>query len=217
MINDIFIHPTSIIGKNVELKAGVKIGAYCIIGELYDDEYTNDKKIIINERAIINHHSVIYDNVVIGEEVILDPFSRVGPNAIIGPKTRLLYGARVHEEVVIGKSCSISGNCPDRTTFGDNVIHLGRIAHSYYYPFADWDEPAEPGPTLGSCVVVGVDALIIGPIKIGDNIFIFPKEIVRNDLAGDGIFKDGKYINMPNWPRYFRMLEKIYSKNHHEY
>lgn len=208
---NISIHPTAIMGKNVKLEKGVKINAYCIIGESFNEGKDKKGKIIIKKGATINHHSIIYNNVVIGEGTILDPFSRVGPNAKIGSNTHLLYGARVHEEVTIGDSCSIGGNCPDRTTFGDHVVHLGRIAHSYYYPFEDWDELEEPGPSLGSHVVVGVDALIIGPVKIGNNVFIFPKEIVRDDLPDDGIFRDSKWQKMPNWTKYLRMLGKISS------
>ena len=209
--NNNSIHPTAIIGKNTAIEKGVKIGAYCIIGDTIYDEHMTNGKIIIKKRAIVGHHSVIYSDVVIGADTVLDPFSRVGPNANIGSNTRLLYGARVHEDTSIGNSCSISGNCPDRTTFGDHVIHLGRIAHSYYHPFDGWDEPEEPGPTIGSHVVVGVDALIIGPVKICDNVFIFPKEIVRENLSSNGIFKNGEWQEMRDWAKYLRMTGKIFS------
>lgn len=207
--NKIKIHPTAIVDKSTIIGENSEIGAYCIIGESDIEERTHGEKVIIGENAIIGHHSVIYEQVTIGPGVILDPFSRIGPNARIGAETKLLYGTRVHEEVIIGKHCSIAGNCPDRTTFGDYVIHLGRIAHSYYHPFENWDEPEEIGPTLGSNIVVGVDSLIIGSVNIGDNVFIFPREIVRNSLPSDGIFKGGKWQKMPRWSEYLRVIGKI--------
>lgn len=208
-LTDVKIHPTSIIGKNVKIGSGSSIGAYCIIGLSVDGSDDSEGEVVIGPSTIIGHHTVIYENVVIEAGTILDPYSRIGPNAKIGSETRLLYGARVHEKVCIGSYCSIAGNCPDRTTFGDHVIHLGRIAHSYYYPFADWDAPEEPGPILGSYVVVGVDALIIGPVHIDDNVFIFPQEIVRMDLPSGGIFRSGQWHDMPNWASYLRAFGKI--------
>jgi UDP-3-O-[3-hydroxymyristoyl] glucosamine N-acyltransferase len=200
------IHPTALLVKDIVLGKDVTIEAYSVVGQSEDEDNVN---IHIGDDTIIGHHSIIYNNVIIGSEVVLDPFSRVGPNAKIGDRSKILYGARVHEEAEIGKDCSIAGNCPDRTSIGDNVIHLGRIAHSYYHPFAEWDEPQEPGPSIGSKVIIGVESLIIGPVSIGDNVFIFPKEIVRSNLPNGGIYKDGRWKKMPNWSKYLNILGKL--------
>ncbi len=203
------IHPTSVVEEYVHIAEGVRIGAYCVIGYSERGEHDPTQRIVIGTDTVVGPHSVLYDDVSIESHVVLDPFSRVGPHAHIGARTHLLYGARVHEHVEIGSDCSIQGNCPDRTTFGDHVIHLGRIAHSYYSPFADWDTPEEPGPTLESFIVVGAHALLIGPIHIGSNTFILPGEVVRTDLPGDGIFQGGRWHSMPNWATYLRILKKL--------
>ena len=210
-----YIHPTTIIGPKVETSPGVQIGAYCVIGAAHSSGSESSGSTRLGRNARIGDHCVIYEDVVIGKNTTVDPFCRVGPHATIGENAHLLYGARVHEEVKIGNSCVIAGNCPDRTQFGDEVMHLGRIAHSFHHPFADWDIPEEPAPVIVSYVAIGIQALIIGPVKIGDNTFIFPREVVRCDLPGNGIFKDGHWHDMPNWTKYLRILERIKCNNSH--
>src|SRR5579864_4127196 len=144
--HNVQIHPTAIVGKNVRIGEGAHIGPYCILGLSYSAADELSGEVQIGPDTMVGPHTVVYDDVVLEAGTILDPSSRIGPHARIGTQTRLLYGTRVHEETSIGSFCVIAGNCPDRTTFGDYVIHLGKIAHSYYYPFADWDGPEEPGP-----------------------------------------------------------------------
>lgn len=201
------IHSSAIIHHNVRLGKNVSIGAFCIIGE------TDEDIISIGDNTRIGHHSYIFGEVKIGRECEFDAFTRIGDYAEIGDKTRLLYGARVHCNVVIGNSCIIAGNCPDQTIFGDHVIHLGKISHSFYHPFANWDAPEEPGPTIASKVVIGTDANLIGPVNIGENVFIFPREIVRHNIPPNSIFMKGKVKYMPNWSDYLRSLGRSEWKN----
>jgi serine acetyltransferase len=215
---NVTIHTTSIVEPSVQIGAGSQIGPYSIIGLSERSETNSALEIVLEEGTIIGPHCVIYGDVHLGAGVILDPFCRIGPHATIGTRTRLLYGARIHEHVRIGSDCSIQGNCPDRTTFGNHVIHLGRIAHHYFSPFDDWDEPEELGPTLASNIVIGADALLIGPIHIGDNTFIFPRERVSTDLPGDGIFREGRWHHMPHWQTYLRILKKLdWASAHHPF
>jgi UDP-3-O-[3-hydroxymyristoyl] glucosamine N-acyltransferase len=207
--HNIFIHETSVVESQVQIGEGSRISAFCVIGLSEWGGSDPTGTIDLGPGTRIGSHCVIYGDVQLETGVTLDPFCRVGPHATIGARTRLLYGARVHEQVQIGSDCAIQGNCPDRTTIGHHVVHLGRIAHQYTDPFADWDEPAEPGPTLESHIVIGANAVLIGPIHIGSNTFIFPGEIVRTHLPGNGMFQGGKWQHMPNWPTYLRMLKKL--------
>lgn len=194
------VHPTALVAESAQIAPATVIGAYVIVEEV-DGEAPS-----FGTGAFIGHHSIIRGLVRIGASCCLDPFSRVGPDAEIGCRTRLLYGARVHEETSIGQNCVIAGNCPDRTTIGDSVVHLGKISHSFYHPFANWDDPAETGPKIGSNVVIGTDANIVGPVTIGNNVFILPREIVRIDIPANSVFRDGKPHSMPNWADYLRVF-----------
>jgi UDP-3-O-[3-hydroxymyristoyl] glucosamine N-acyltransferase len=199
------LHPTAIIGENVQLGPGCRVGPYAILGL----EVTGETRgqVTLGSGVTVGAHALLYGEVEIGDRSTLDPFSRVGPRAAVGSDNRILYGARVHEECVVGDRCRVAGNCPDRTIFGSDVVHLGRIAHSFHFPFAeDWDLPQEQGPSIGSRVAIGPEALIVGAITIGDNTFVLPGEVVRSDLPGDGIYRGGQWSTMPNWTKYLRLL-----------
>ena len=201
------VHPTALVGEGSQLGQGVIVGAYATIG-LLEGVAPDLPAPRIGDRCVIGHHCVIERGAVLETDVQLDPYSRVA-NAFIGNGTRLLYGARVHEDVAIGQDCRIAGNCPDRTVIGDCVTHLGKIAHGGYWPFLDWDEPKEVAPVIGSRVLIATDALLIGPIRIGSNVFIFPREIVRQDVPDDGIFRNGAFYRMPGWPRYLGVVGMV--------
>ena len=179
------VSPHALVDPHADIGEGVSVGPFSVIGSAVG--HTSEGPVRIGAHSAIGSHAIVYGSVTIGSRVSVDPFCRIGPYATIGDDCRLLYGARVHEEVTIGHHCVISGNCPDKTTLGDHVVHLGRIAHGFHHPFeTDWDGPAEPGPTIGSRVAIGVDAIIVGPVTIGDNTFVLPGEIVREFVARVG-------------------------------
>lgn len=203
------ISPHALVGANVSWGEDLTVGHFSVLGSEIGG-LGLDGSVRIGSGVRIGTHSIIYGDVEIGNRVSIDPFCRVGPYATVGDDCRLLYGARLHEEVSIGQRCIVSGNCPDRTKLGDEVVHLGRIAHGFHYPFEDdWDRPAEPGPTIGSRVVIGVDAIIIGSVEIGDNTFILPGEVVRESLPGNGMWRSGEWVAMPNWSSYLRLLRRF--------
>jgi UDP-3-O-[3-hydroxymyristoyl] glucosamine N-acyltransferase len=202
------ISPHALVGSNVEVGEDVEIGPFAVIGDHAGARGSG--RVSIGRRTSIGPMSVIFGDVTIGMNVTVDPHSRIGPFATIGNDTQILYGARVHEDVSIGNSCIVGGNCPDNTTLGDQVVHLGRFAHGFHFPFVeDWDNSPEIGPTIGSRVAIGVNAIVIGPVTIGDNTFILPGEIVRQSLPGDGIWRRGEWISMPNWTRYLRLVGMV--------
>lgn len=196
----------ALIAPDVELGDGASVGPFSILGDV--DGIDSHGHVRVGAEATIGPHVVVYGSVTLGARVVVDPFCRIGPRAVVGDDSQILYGARVHEEVSIGRHCVIGGNCPDRTTIGDHVVHLGRFAHGFHFPFEeDWDRPAEPGPAIGSRVAIGVNAIVVGPITIGDNTFILPGETVRESLPGNGIWRNGDWVPMPNWSRYLRLLQ----------
>ena len=169
----IFVHEKVKIGKNVIIghcscigigdpedgeiiiKDGVQIGAFCVV----------EFGAIINESAILNH------NCTIGSEVE------------IGKKTKVLPGQEVGWKARIGSNCIIGGNVADRTIIEDEVTFLGEIAHSHKDASRDWDTTEEPSPIIFRGSVIGVNALIIGPRKLGPCAYIGAGEIVRTDVG----------------------------------
>ena len=195
------IHPTAIIDGTVDIQDSASIGAYCVLEATAPGDH-----IIIRDEVTLGHHSVATGRVELGHGTVADPFTMLGPNSIVGARSRLLYGARLHENSIVGDDSVIAGNVPDNTRIGNRVVHLGRLAHSLHYPLAGWDSVAEMGPTIDDEVVIGVEALVIGAVSVGRNSLILPREIVRTDVPPDTVVRAGELLLMPNWRQYLRAL-----------
>lgn len=195
------VHPTAIIEGNVKISRSADIGAYCVL-----TAHAPSAEIVIADGVVLGHHSVVTGNVTIGRNTVSDSHTQLGPNTKVGERCHLLYGARLHDHSIVGDDCVIAGNVPDQTSIGNRVVHLGRLAHSLHYPFDDWDGPTEIGPTIEDEVIISVEALVIGPVHIGSNSLIMPREIVRSNIPANSVVRGGEAILTPHWRTYLRAL-----------
>jgi UDP-3-O-[3-hydroxymyristoyl] glucosamine N-acyltransferase len=174
--NGIFVHEKVKIGKNVT------IGHYSCIG-FGDPE---DGEVIIEDDVTIGAFCVIHFGAVIREAAYIDHRCVIGIEAEIGKGTQVLSGKEVPWRAKVGDNCVIGGNVADRTIIEDDVTYLGEIAHSHRDASRDWNTTEEPSPVIYKGSVVGVNALIIGPRKIGPCAYVGAGEIVRTDV-GEGV------------------------------
>jgi UDP-N-acetylglucosamine acyltransferase len=111
-----FIHPTALIGNNVQIGDNVYIGAYCIIGAApeWKGKEKEDKGVIINNVArltgLVTVDSGAEKPTVIGENCYLMKHSHVGHDAQLGNGVTLSCGAKVGGHSVIGDGTNIGLN-----------------------------------------------------------------------------------------------------------
>lgn len=172
----IFVHEKVKIGKNVT------IGHCSCIG--FGDP--SDGELIIEENVTIGAFCVIHFGAIIRESAYIDHKCIIGVEVEIGKNTQVLSGKEITYKAKVGQNCIIGGNVADRTVIEDNVTYLGEIAHSHRNASLNWDETVEPSPIIYQGSFVGVNALIIGPRKIGPCAYVGAGEVVRTDV-GDGI------------------------------
>lgn len=169
----IFVHEKVRIGKNVKIGHGSCVG----FGDPEDGE------LIIEDNVEIGAFCVIHFGAIIRDSAYIDHKCVIGIEVEIGRNTQVLSGKEVTYKAKVGDNCIIGGNVADRTTIEDNVTYLGEIAHSHRDASRDWDATEEPSPVIYKGSVVGVNALIIGPRKIGPCAYIGAGEIVRTDVG----------------------------------
>lgn len=172
----IFVHEKVKIGKNVTI-------GHCSCIGFGDPE---DGEVIIEDGVTIGAFCVIHFGAVVKEGAYIDHRCVIGIEAEIGKKTQVLSGKEVTYKAKVGDNCIIGGNVADRTIIEDDVTYLGEIVHSHRNASLNWDETEEPSPIIFKGSVVGVNALIIGPRRIGPCAYIGAGEIVRTDI-GEGI------------------------------
>jgi len=130
-----FIHPTAVIGENVEIGDGTYIGPFCIIGYPAEHKTYWDKpvgKVIIGKNCVItghvtidagtNHPTIIGDNVwmlkhshvghdaIVENDCTISCGAKVGGHAVIHKKSNLGLNACVHQWVIVPEGCMIGMN-----------------------------------------------------------------------------------------------------------
>jgi len=192
-----------IINGEVQVDPSADISPFVILGFQGDrteiKERHKSTTTIIGGNVWIGPFVTIYSGARIETGVKIDPYCRIGHNTSVGNKTRILYGARVHDDVVIGENCVIGGNCSNRVQIGNDVVHFGRITHKFNNPKADWNETEEPSLKIGDGSVIGAQALLVGDITIGSNVYIAAGEIVRTSVPDCCIVYKGKVHTQDEW------------------
>lgn len=186
----------SAIYSNVELGTGVEIGNYCEIGhpskaDLQGDDFSEKKlssfllpkKTKIGQNSIIRSQTVIYSHVQIGSQfntghrVLIREHTKigekcaVGTNVVIngfckiGDKTKIYTGAFLCQSLIIGKGVFIG----PEVQFSDNKwMILGRGLKSVI---------------VEDYVRIGIGAIILPGIRIGENAVIGAGTVVTKDVG----------------------------------
>jgi acetyltransferase-like isoleucine patch superfamily enzyme len=196
--------PPGYVYRGFGLPSAVQIGPYSLIGI----EPTSEPAGSIGEGSVIGAYCIVDWTAKIGDAVIVDHFCRIGARTRIGSGTRILYNARIFADVSIGSYCVISGDVPNRVVIGDCVTFMGEVAHSYRDPTRPWDS-VEPSPVIHEQSVVGMRALLIGPISIGPRAYIAAGEVVRHDVPPDSVLYRGRLSSLDSWRGVLRVREPL--------
>jgi UDP-3-O-[3-hydroxymyristoyl] glucosamine N-acyltransferase len=176
----------------VFLGEGVRIGPYCVIGYseqpaqaqlLSTDE---ESATSIGDKAVIYPFSIVHEGAKLGSGVVLDAHSAVGAGTKIGTKTRIVYGAKLYEQVSVGSNAIVSGFCCDGSRIGSDTTMMGNLVHKVTKPITneDWDRgpQLEGSPVIGNHVLVGFNATIVGSVKIEDDAVVGAGAVVLENV-----------------------------------
>ena len=165
---------------------GIKRKRLCVKYDLQNKEIERlPSKVKFGDRCVVCNNTVIYEGSIFGDDCFIDDFVRVGAYSRVGSGTMLLYGAKIYESVVIGRDCRIAGFLPHNVVIGNNVTMMGTITHKYRKPL-DWTRD-EPSPVIKDNAVVGLGAVIVGGIVIGENAYVAANATVTKDVPDNMI------------------------------
>jgi len=192
--NNIKIHPHVVISGLVEIDDNVEILPFAYIGRLpstspaikqSSENYTQLTK--ISSGTVIGPHAIIYagcqidqeclvgdaasvrEKVIVGQQVIVGRHVTIGPNVKIGARTRIVDFAHITGETVIGEDVFISTHV---CSANDNS-------------FATGDNIILKGQTIGDRVHVGLGAMLLPGISIGDDSVIGAGSIVTKNIPSN--------------------------------
>ncbi len=199
------IHPTAIIGENVELGKGVSIQPYVVIednGKIGD--YTTlcscvyvGRSTEIGKNCLIYPHVSIRERVAIGNRVIIHSGTVIGSDGFgfaalrgVHHKIPQIGTVEIEDEVEIGANVTIDRARFDKTWIkkGVKIDNLVQIAHNVVIgenSIIVAQVGISGSTTIGKNVIIAGQAGLIGHITVGENAVIAGKSGVTKDIPAN--------------------------------
>lgn len=144
-----------------------------------------EKPTIIGNNCRIRSGSKISAGAKLGNSVYVDFNSFIGTETEIGDNCIVGYMAQIYDEVKIRENSWICGFVGDRCKIGNNVTMMGKLIHKYN--FKPERRPVynekEESPTIEDYAVIGFDALVVGPVTVGEKAYVAAGAVVTKDVA----------------------------------
>jgi UDP-3-O-[3-hydroxymyristoyl] glucosamine N-acyltransferase len=170
--SEVLIHPTAQIHKNAILGTNVRIGAFCIIGNVE-----------IGDNTTILNNVILHDNVKIGNHCVIREFCSIGGQGFGFIKTT--EGNREHMphigRVVIEDFVQIFPfSNVDKATLGTTKIGRGSKIDHYCH--------IGHNSTIGRNSLITAKVVTAGGVVVGDDCFIGVSTIIKESLQiGNGV------------------------------
>lgn len=152
--------------REVHFTRTVRIGTGCIVGV----------------QAIIYMGTVIGEHCQIGDRAIIREGSRIGDRCVIGANADVQYGVSIGDNVKVMNASHISGGTVigDDTFIGPGVMTANdpRVTPGDYK-----DNPERRAPVIGKRVMIGVGAILLPGVRIGDDAVIGAGAVVTRDVV----------------------------------
>jgi acetyltransferase-like isoleucine patch superfamily enzyme len=196
-------------GRNVHISPVAQIGINVKIGDnttVYDNVVVGDNSVICNDcvlgEPLAAYYSVsAYDNppTLIGEGSLIRSHSIIYAGCTIGPGFSSGHRVTIREGTEIGQHCSAGTLCDiqGRVKIGNHSklhsnVHISQTctigSYVFLFPFSVMtNDPIPPcndvkGGQIGDFSVVGVHAVILPGIRVGQNCLIGANSVVRRSL-----------------------------------
>lgn len=188
------VHPTVVLGQNVQIGNAVTIGPYCVIGD----------NCVIGDYSELKAHVNVYANTKIGMHCTIHSGTVLGSDGFGYEvdeqgnwfKMPHLGGLLIGNNVEIGSNTSIDRGMIDNTILGDGVIidNLVQIGHNVI--IGDYTAIAGCAGVAGSTIIgkrclIGGAACIAGHIVLGDRVYITGTSAVNHSILEPGIYSSG--------------------------
>ena len=191
--SNIFIEDTVKIGKDTEIRSGVRITGNTIIGE---------DCLIYGDTLIEN--SIIDDNVIIKSSTVESSTIKSGTD--IGPYAHLRPNAYLDENVHIGNFVEVKNAKVGKGTKAGHLAYIGDaelgkdINIGCGVIFVNYDGKKKHKSIVEDNAFIGSNANIVAPVKIANKGFVAAGSTITKDVnEGELSIAREKQRNIPGW------------------
>jgi acetyltransferase-like isoleucine patch superfamily enzyme len=190
--DQVIIHPFVIIEAGVRIGNRVEIfpGAYLGkpprgVGAMTRPmDFT--PRVEIGDGCVIGPHAIIYYDVEVGSDTLISDGasireqSRIGSRCIIGRYVTLNYATLIGSDVKVQDHCWLAGNM----RVGDRVFISGAVssANDNLMGAAGYVQEEIIGPQIEDGVRIGVGAILLPGVKIGEQALVAAGAVVTKDV-----------------------------------
>lgn len=190
---NVVVHPHCVIedgvliGDNVEIFPGAFLGKAPSNTEALARSPKFLPRVRIGNNCSIGPHAVIYydveidDGCLVGDAASIREQCRIGTQSVIGRHVTLNYAVVVGKRVKIMDHAWLAGNM----TVGDGAFISGLVgtANDNSIGRSRYEEGRTQGPTIGAGAVIGVGALLLPGIDIGEHAIVGAGAVVTRNVA----------------------------------
>ncbi|HEY2460904.1 MAG TPA: bifunctional UDP-N-acetylglucosamine diphosphorylase/glucosamine-1-phosphate N-acetyltransferase GlmU [Candidatus Acidoferrum sp.] len=185
---DVTAGEDTVIEPGVQLLAGTRIGARCVI-----------------RAGSVLSEAVLGDDVTVEAHCVLAQ-SRLDDGVIVGPFARLRPGNHLKKGSRIGNFVELK-----KTTLGEGTkaMHLSYLGDTKIGTKANigagtitcnYDGFHKYPTSIGNKVFIGTNSALVAPVRIGDGAYVAAGSTITENVPADGLaIARGKQANKPGW------------------
>lgn len=202
----VIIHPHVVIESGVTIEDNVEVFSGACLGKhpaqskaLSRRPSTESGRTVIGENSSIGCHAVVYNDVFVGRDSLISDGAsiregcRIGNATIIGRYTTVNYDTHIGSRVKIMDHSWLAGNM---TVEDDVFISGGVLTANDRRPGTKEFDDHMHGPTIGRRSVIGVGAILLPNIAIGEGAIVAAGAVVTKDVANESLV-----VGVPARPR----------------
>lgn len=185
----VVVHPTAVVGSNVQLGRGSVVGEYVVLGRPPRGKSEADSPLIIGQGAVIRPFTTIYGGTTIGARLqtgqgaSIREDNVIGDDVSVGTHASLEFGNRIGSGVRIHTGCFLElVTIEDEVFLGPHVV------------FTDDPHPQCPayldcvrGGTVRRRARIGANSTILPGIEIGEDALVGAGSVVRRAVRARSV------------------------------
>jgi acetyltransferase-like isoleucine patch superfamily enzyme len=183
---NVVIHSGTSIGNDCDIQDGAVLGKLPRLGRRSTAGQKEPEPLVVEDGAVICAGAVVYRGARIGRGAIVGDQAQVRERASIGPGSVVGRGSGVENDVTIGADVLMQSNCflAARTMVEDEVFIAPAVVMANDNAMGR-HEPGEVlhGPTLRRRCRVGIGAVLVPGVEIGEEAFVAAGAVVCADVA----------------------------------
>jgi acetyltransferase-like isoleucine patch superfamily enzyme len=191
------VDPSAVLGSNVSILSQVWVSEHVWIGgnvilghpragTIHKGFTSSDNSVAIlpapvhvGAGCIIRSGTILYEGVQLGTTVDIAHNVLIREDATLGDGCYIMPNSEIHAEVRLGEHVRFRGFACNRAIIEDGASMLGMLVHDYR---AKRGGVIEASPVVGRGAIVGMNAVVIGGVRIGECAIVGAGAVVTRDI-----------------------------------